>query len=499
MNPNEQATRTSATTDRSLPDEVEVAVVGAGPTGLTLASMLSGYGIRTAVLDGAQGPARHSRAAVVHARTLETLGPLGVVDEMLGGGVVVPHFGVRDRDRLLLGVDFDGLPTAHPYTLMLPQDQTERILLGALREQGGRVLWEHEAVGLRQDAGGVDLVVRSERGERRVRARYVVGCDGGHSFAREAVGIPFEGETYPQSFVLADVRIGWALPDDEVQLFFSPEALVVVAPLPQGHHRVVATVDEAPAEPSLSDVQELLDARGPRAQRPRVEEVVWSSRFRVQHRVAARFREGGVFLCGDAAHVHSPAGGQGMNTGIQDAANLAWKLALVVRGSAPGSLLDSYERERRPVAKGVVSTTDRLTRLATVRSPLLRRLRNALIPVAGRAGGLPRRLAMNLSELDVAYRAGWSVDDSNTVERWAPKGQGVLPGLDPALRLVVPEHQGKRAAEDAARFRTLPVRVVPVAHLAHAALVRPDGYVAGLAAPNHHARLLELLARALGA
>jgi len=498
MNGNEDATRTSHTTDRSLPDEVEVAVVGAGPTGLTLAGMLSGYGIQTAVLDGAAGPARHSRAAVVHARTLETLEPLGVADEMIGGGVVVPHFGVRDRDRLLLGVDFDGLSTTHPYTLMLPQDRTERILLGALREQGGRLLWEHEAVGLTQDEGGVELVVRGARGERRVRARYVVGCDGGHSFVRGALGIPFQGETYPQSFVLADVRMSWALPDDEVQLFFSPEGLVVVAPLPQGRHRVVATVDEAPAVPSLSNVQELLDARGPQAPRPRVEEVLWSSRFRVQHRIAASFREGGVFLCGDAAHVHSPAGGQGMNTGIQDAANLAWKLALAVGGLAPGSLLDSYERERRPVAKGVVSTTDRLTRLATVRSPLLRRLRNALLPLAGRAGRLPRRLAKNLSELDVAYPAGWSVDGSKTVERWAPKGQGVLSGLDPALALLVPEHQEKRAAEDAARFRTLPVRVVPRSHLGHAALLRPDGYVSGRAAPDQHAQLLELLARALG-
>src|SRR5215210_6196104 len=423
MNGNEHATQTSGTTDRSLTEEVEVAVVGAGPTGLTLAVMLSGYGIQTAVLDGAAGPARHSRAAVVHARTLEILEPLGTVGEMLGGGVVVPHFGVRDRDRLLLGVDFDGLPTAHPYTLMLPQDRTERILLGALHEQGGRVHWEHEAVGLSQDAGGVELVVWGTRGERRVRARYVVGCDGGHSLARGALGIPFQGETYPQSFVLADVRMSWALPDDEVQLFFSPEGLVVVAPLPQGHHRVVATVDGAPAEPSLSDVQALLDARGPRSQRPRVEEVVWSSRFRVQHRIATRFREGGVFLCGDAAH-------------------LAWKLALVVRGRGPGSLLDSYERERRPVARGVVSTTDRLTRLATVRSPLLRRLRNVLIPIAARAGRLPGRLAKNLSELDVAYRAGWSVDGSKSVERWAPKGQGALSGLPPPWRSWSPSTKG---------------------------------------------------------
>jgi 2-polyprenyl-6-methoxyphenol hydroxylase-like FAD-dependent oxidoreductase len=178
MNGIEHAIRTSGASDLSLPDEVEVAVVGAGPTGLTLAAMLSGYGIRTAVLDGAAGPARHSRAAVVHARTLETLEPLDVVDEMLGAGVVVPHFGVRDRDRLLLRVDFDGLPTTHPYTLMLPQDRTERILLGAFHKHGGRVLWEHEAVGLSQDVGGAELLVRGAGGgagadplRRRLRRR----------------------------------------------------------------------------------------------------------------------------------------------------------------------------------------------------------------------------------------------------------------------------------------------------------------------------------------
>src|SRR5919112_2488933 len=167
MNPNEHAIETGGTTDRCLAEDVEVAVVGAGPAGLTLAGMLSGYGIRTAVLDGPGAPARHSRAAVVHARTLETLEPLGVVGKMLGGGVGVPHFGVRDRDRLLLGVDFDGLPTTHPYTLMLPQDRTERILLGALHEHGGRGLLEHEAVGLWQDEERVEFGVRGAGGDGR--------------------------------------------------------------------------------------------------------------------------------------------------------------------------------------------------------------------------------------------------------------------------------------------------------------------------------------------
>ena len=504
MSGNERITRTEA---QEVPparpahqeDDTEVVVVGAGPAGLTAAAMLAGYGIRTAVLDRAAGPTPHSRAAVVHARTLETLESLGIVDEVVRRGVVVPHFGIRDRDRRLLDVPFDKLPTQHPYTLMLPQDETERLLRGALRHQGGEILWGHEVTGVRQDASGVDLSVRSPQGDKRVRARFVVGCDGARSSVREAVGIPFEGGAYPQSFVLADVRMRWHLPDDEVQLFFSPAGLVVAAPLPGGLHRIVATVDDAPPEPSVSDVQVLLDARGPRAPRPRVEEVVWSSRFRVQHKVAAGFREQGVFLCGDAAHVHSPAGGQGMNTGIQDAANLAWKLALVLRDRAYISLLDSYEVERRPVAQGVVSTTDRLTRLATMRSPLARRLRNVLITIAGHAGRLPRRLAKNLSELDVSYRAGWRVDGSKTVERWASKGDGAIQNLDSAFRLVVAQVQQKQAAADVARFRGLPVRVVPQADLAQATLVRPDGYVAGRAAPGQHARLLRLLARELGA
>jgi 2-polyprenyl-6-methoxyphenol hydroxylase-like FAD-dependent oxidoreductase len=497
MNGNEPAIGTAGPEDRSVPDEVEVAVIGAGPVGLTIATLLAAYGIRTAVFDRATGPARYSRAAVIHARTLETLEPLGVVDEMLSKGVVVPHFGVRDRDRRLLAVDFGELPTAYPYTLMLPQDATEQLLRGALHNQGGEILWEHEVMDVRQTTSGVGLTVRSSQGDRRVRARYVVGCDGAHSSVRETVGIPFKGETYPQSFVLADIRMDWQLPDNEVQLFFSPDGLAVVAPLPHGQHRIVATVDEAPPEPTLTDIQSLLDARGPRTPRPRVEEIIWSSRFRVSHKLATRFREGMVLLCGDAAHVHSPAGGQGMNTGIQDAANLAWKLALVLSGYAPESLLDSYERERRQVAQEVVSTTDRLTRLATMQSPLARRLRNALIALVGRGGRLPRQLATNLAEIDIAYQNGWSIDDSITVERWASKGDYLLSGLDPTLRLVVPEAQKQRAAADATRFPNVPVRVFSTPGAAEAVIVRPDGYVAGVSATSDHAKLLDLLMRAL--
>jgi 2-polyprenyl-6-methoxyphenol hydroxylase-like FAD-dependent oxidoreductase len=482
---------------RSMPDEV--AVVGAGPVGLTMATMLAAYGIRTVVLDRAVEPASHSRAAVIQARTLETLEPLDIVEEAVHEGVVVPHFGVRDRDRRLLSVDFDRLPTVHPYTLMLPQDETERLLREALGRRGGAVLWGHEVTGISQDTSGVEITVRSAQRNERLRARFLIGCDGAHSTVRETLGTRFEGATYPRSFVLADVRMDWDLPDDEVQLFFSPEGLVVVAPLPHGLHRVVATVDEEPPEPSLKDVQRLLDARGPRRPRPVIEKVVWSSRFRVHHRVAAAFREGAVFLCGDAAHVHSPAGGQGMNTGIQDASNLAWKLALVIRGFASGSLLDSYERERKQVAREVVAMTDRITRLATIRSPFARRVRNVLLSGADRTGRLAGRLARNLAEIDIAYRNGWSVDGSTAVERWAPRGDSVLPGADPALRLVVSSAHADDAAAAVKRFPGLPVRAAPIPGLEEAAIVRPDGYVAGRGPLGEEVRLLDLLVKELKA
>jgi 2-polyprenyl-6-methoxyphenol hydroxylase-like FAD-dependent oxidoreductase len=479
-----------------LPTSTDVLVIGAGPTGLTTAVSLAQQGHDVTVVDNQAAGDNTSRAAVVHARTLEVLEPLEVAERLTARGLHTSRFTIRDRDRVLVPIGFGRLPTRYPYILMISQAETERVLLDRLTELGGRVARPYTLRAIDQDDAGVTAVFTDGS---RIRADYLVGSDGMHSTVREQAGIGFPGGSYAESFALADVRLSGGLPSDEAILYFSPDGLVVIAPLPGGAFRVVATVDDGAIEPDAAFVQRILDTRGPRRERAVVREVIWGSRFRVHHRIADEFRSGRVFLAGDAAHVHSPAGGQGMNTGIQDAANLAWKLALVVRGRAPGSLLDSYERERRPVARGVVSTTDRLTRLATVRSPLLRRLRNALIPIAGRAGRLPRRLATNLSELDVSYRAGWSVDGSKTVERWAPKGQGVLSGLDPTLTLVVTEQQGTRAAEEAARFRTLPVRVVQRTRLGHAALVRPDGYVAGRVAPEQHPRLLELLARALGA
>ena len=383
---------------KTLPASTDVVIVGAGPTGLSLACVLAAEGISFVLVDQLAEGANTSRAAVVHARTLEVLEELKVTDRLRAEGHVVPRFTLRDRDRVLATIDFDQLRTRYPYTLMVPQNVTEAILLGRLRELGTDVYRPYAANELGQDANGVSVTVATDgRHSQTVRARYLVGADGMHSRVRERAAIGFTGVRYEQSFMLADVRMSWPLHADEVMLFLSPDGLVVVAPLPGGRHRIVATLDDAPERPGMADVQRLLDTRGPVTEPARVHEIVWGSRFLVHHRLADRYRAGRILLAGDAAHVHSPAGGQGMNTGIQDAVALGRALAAVLGGRADETRLDQYERTRRPVAERVVSFTDRATRMATLRTAGSRAMRNAAISVISRIPPVRRWLANELA------------------------------------------------------------------------------------------------------
>jgi 2-polyprenyl-6-methoxyphenol hydroxylase-like FAD-dependent oxidoreductase len=390
--------------------ETEVLVVGAGPTGLALGCALRQAGVHCTLIDQAEAGANTSRAAVIHARTLEVLEQIGVTDAIVREGHVVPRLGVRDRDELLLALDFGGLPTRYPYVLLLPQDRTEALLLERLEALEQRVHRSVRARSLLQDDTGVTVTLEDARAPQgtppsreSIRARYVVGCDGMHSAVRDAAGISFTGGTYSEAFALADVHLEWPLPRDEVQLFFAPAGVMVVAPLPRDRHRVVATLAEPPEQPSVADVQALLDQRGPCA-RSKVLDVVWSSRFRVHHRIATHYRAGRVFVAGDAAHVHSPAGGQGMNTGIQDAVHLAELLVAVLSGRAEASSLERYEAERRPVAQSVLRLTQRLTRVATLDHPRVVKVRNEAIKLLGRVPQVRTRLAFDLAELDASRK-----------------------------------------------------------------------------------------------
>jgi 2-polyprenyl-6-methoxyphenol hydroxylase-like FAD-dependent oxidoreductase len=383
-----------------LPVKTEVLIVGAGPAGLTLAATLAARGVDFVLIDRLAQPPTTSRAAAVHARTLEVLEGIGVSDRLVAAGLQVPEFVARDRDEVLLTVSFADLPTRYPYVLMLPQSETEAVLARRLEELGGRIHRGCEAMELRQDADGVEVAVRTpDAASRTLRARYAVSADGYHSLVRERAGIAMTAGTYAQSFVLGDVRMDWPFEAMAAQLFLAREGLLLVAPFPHGRHRIIATSGEAPEAPTREDLQALLDERGPR-RGAAIREALWSSRFRIHHGVASSFRAGRVFLVGDAAHVHSPAGGQGMNIGIQDARDLGERLAGVLARRADAATLDGYETARRPVAERVVAQTDRLTRLVALQGPLRRELRNWAIEIAGHLPGIRRRLAREFAELD---------------------------------------------------------------------------------------------------
>lgn len=378
-----------------IPTRTDVLVVGAGPVGLTTTIVLTMRGVDVTLVDRQPEGANTSRAAVVHARTLEVLDAVGVADTLVGEGIRASRFTIRDRDRILLPVRFDDLPTRYPYALMVPQAVTEGVLLERLHALGGEVLRPCTLTGMTTTEAAV--TAGFDDGSS-MNARYAVGADGMHSTVRELAGIGFgTGEGSGESFALADVRLDSPLPRDEVVLFFSRPGMLVWAPLPDGSVRLVAAVDDPPATPDVPYVQALLDTRGPTQQGSRVAEVVWGSRFRIHHRVADSFRAGPVLLAGDAGHVHSPAGGQGMNLGLQDAVAVGEAIADALRhGSEPA--LDRYAAERRPVAQEVVRFASRLTRLATA-PPAQRRMRNTALRTLAQVPAFRRRMAWRLSGL----------------------------------------------------------------------------------------------------
>ncbi|MDQ2833034.1 MAG: FAD-dependent monooxygenase [Acidobacteriota bacterium] len=377
---------------------IDVLVVGAGPTGLALASELRRRGIRPMLLDRLAAGQNTSRAAVVHARTLEVLEALDVTRELIASGAIVPTFRIRERSRVLAAISFKDLETAYPFTLMCPQNRMESILLNRLQALGGAVIRPCEVLTAKEYQSFVEVSYLQDGAQHVVRAKWVVGCDGGHSVVREQAGIAFEGDTYEETFILADVEMDWPLDREEVSLFFSKQGLMVVAPLPDNRFRIVATVQQTEEQPPFEDFQNVLNERGPDGSLCPIRSILWSSRFKVAHRVASEFHKGHFLLAGDAAHVHSPAGGQGMNTGIQDGISLAEALHTTLTADDQTSLVE-WQNNRRKIAQGVVQITDRMTRMATISSPILKQFRNGLIAVIGHIPLAQHALAETLSEL----------------------------------------------------------------------------------------------------
>ena len=415
--------------------DTEVAIIGAGPTGLMAALLLARSGIPVRVFDKSPGAAKESRAFGIQARTLELFQSLGLADAFLDRGLLAAGAQVFVGGKAAAALDFDDIgreDTPFPTLLVLPQSETEDILTAALRDAGVEVERGIEVVGLAEVEDAAVVSLRSASGgEQEVRASYVIGADGAHSIVRKRLGLTFEGAPYAQSFLLADCRVEWPLDYSRFKLFLNGDAFGIYVPMRgRDYARVITTAlagegeaqigSEGARELSLDEVEH--GFRRAVGGEVRLSDPVWMSRYRVHHRGVNRYRVGRAFVAGDAAHIHSPAGGQGMNTGLQDAANLAWKLALVLKGGAPDSLLDSYDTERRPVGERVLSATDRMFSLATSQSGWLAGLRDTLIPVLGatvaRSGTARARAFHFVSELGIRYHeggavapdaAGWSV------------------------------------------------------------------------------------------
>ncbi|MBV8169924.1 MAG: FAD-dependent monooxygenase, partial [Alphaproteobacteria bacterium] len=312
---------------------------------------------------------------------------------------------------------FEALDTPFPYVLSLAQSETERILADHLERLGGTVERGVALTEFTQDATGVTAMIQRGDGEiDAVRVGWLAGCDGAHSAVRHQLELPFEGKTYPIDVLLVDARVAWDLPNDEVHVFITEAGLLGVFPMPGQRQRVVVDISGiAHGTADFPLCQRLIAARAPVAMT--LSDPGWVSEFHLHARMVARLQESRVFLLGDAAHIHSPALAQGMNTGIQDAVNLAWKLGLVARGVADASLLDSYEAERRPVEQGVLQQTDLVTRLVTMEAPIARTLRDALAPLLSGFDAIQQRARRSISELAVHYRQSPIVE-----EHWQPQG-----------------------------------------------------------------------------
>ncbi|SEG47454.1 FAD-dependent monooxygenase [Paenibacillus sp. UNC499MF] len=474
----------------------QVLIAGAGPTGLMLALQLAHYGVPFRIIDKNEGPGQASRAMAVTSRTLEYYQQLGLAEEMVSRGIKVDRghiwTGTKRKGTLPFGMLGEGL-SPFPFVFTFPQDDHERLLIEALKAESAEVEWNTELVSFVQKDGTVEAVLNHSGREEMHTFRYLCGCDGAHSRVRKSMDNPFEGEKYEQDFYVADLHgEGGMFSGRNVGINFGDEEFALVFPVrSSGTYRLIGVVPPAfrDREPlSFEDMYPYLH----RNLGLGTAEVKWFSKYHVHHRVARHFREGTVFMAGDAGHIHSPAGGQGMNTGIGDAVNLGWKLAAVIQKRAAPSLLDTYEAERLPFAKLLVDTTDRAFKAVISTSRISRLVKKHLFPYAGpflfRRPAIRRRLYSLISQIRITYRGGeLAAGEAGTLQGgdrlpYAEVNFSPLRSMDWQLHVY---GRAGRPLRDAGKELRLPLHEFPWNRETEKAgftedalyLVRPDGHI----------------------
>lgn len=486
-------------------------IAGAGPVGLALAAELTRYGLDIRIIDKAPQRTDKSKALVVWPRTLELLDRTGVTPALIDTGFKMPAAniitGQHEDAKTIARIELGHIDSPYPFALMVPQSETERVLEEHLTQQGIKVERSTELLSFVENETTITSTLRHPDGhEETLDTAWLLACDGAHSTVRHQLAVPFTGSTLNTDWVLADLHLANVPHPGEVNVFWHAAGVLVVFPISPGRYRVIADTGETKPgihrpDPTLDEIQAVLDQRSPG--NILVSDPIWLAAFTINERKVADYRPAPrIFLLGDAAHIHSPAGGQGMNTGIQDACNLAWKLALVEKGLAAESLLDTYSIERSAIGDQVLADAGRLTTLAILRGELKQSLRNH---IASLAFGLPfvrNTAADTITELSIGYPHS-PLTATGKGER-APIRSGDQPfgaGDTPRFTLIAP---GPIPPDLTDRFGTLFVpQVHGTASPTHhgdfhpnsITLVRPDGYIALTAPTGSWPKVTEYLAR----
>jgi 2-polyprenyl-6-methoxyphenol hydroxylase-like FAD-dependent oxidoreductase len=476
--------------------DVPVLIVGAGPTGLTAALELSRLGVGVRIIDRAPERSLTSRALGIQPRTVELLRVRGVGDEMLRLGNPARATALYSEGVMLAAIELHRMPSEFNYVLLLAQSETERLLTEALNRQGVKIERGVGLIGLTQQRDGVSAVLRSGDGAQEVvDATYLIAADGSHSAIRKALGLPFTGRSLTHNYVLGDLHIAGDVPEDQLSIFLARNGFLAVFPMGDGRFRFMATDPDGitgdTGDPTLDDIQRLYDRA---AHLPaQLYNLNWSSRFRINSRHMTTLRDDRVFFGGDAAHVHSPAGGQGMNAGIQDMINLSWKLAMVLDGRARPELLDTYQSDRLPVIRQLVRMTERATRAFNSTNPVVHAALTRLAPIVLARSRVQDKAAPRLGQLAAGYRGcpiakgGGRIGALRAGDRVPDLrlGAGRLYDLLDlsTLTLFVTADAVPEAClpwDGVVALRRVSIDAIPAGWL----LVRPDGYLAAAGGPS---------------
>ncbi|MBS7700736.1 MULTISPECIES: FAD-dependent monooxygenase [unclassified Chelatococcus] len=485
-----------------------VLVVGAGPVGLSMAIELARYNVPIRLIDRMTARSDKSRAVVLWSRTLELLDRAGATDDLLRIGNKVTAANILAGSEPIGRIGFEEVQSPYPFALMVPQCDTEAILERQLEQRGAKSELGVELLDFTQDTDGVFAVIRSADGQEQTeRFQWLIACDGAHSTVRHRLGFTFSGDTMANDWTLGDFHLSEApFPPSELATCWHEDGVIVFLPMSSNRYRLIASLgpstSEAPVPLTREEFQAVADRRGPGGFV--LTDTIWTTAFRINERQVADYRSGRVFLAGDAAHVHSPAGGQGMNTGMQDAFNLAWKLALVCHGLATApALLDSYSIERKAVGASVIQSSGRLTKASVLHSHTAQSLRNLFAHAMMGLSPVRRAIVDAMAEVSIGYAqsplngpaSGGGADvgaRARPIAGEPPYGSGDRPRF--SLRAITGE-----ATEIAGRYPHLvEAQIRPAAALDGIELVRPDGYVAASASSSNWEDIIDYL-DALGA